>query len=68
MVQLVLVYCLMSDARSCVEKRPMAEFPMTAMACMISAQPMAADYLRDHPAYQLNSFRCEVDKPVEKQA
>jgi hypothetical protein len=68
MVQLVLVYCLMSDAKSCVEKRPMTEFPMTAMSCMISAQPMAIDFLREHPRYQLSSFRCEIDKPVEKQA
>ncbi len=68
MVQLVLVYCLMSDAKSCVEKRPVTEFPLTAMSCMVSAQPMAVDYLREHPSYQLTSFRCEIDKPVEKQA
>lgn len=68
MVQLVLVYCLMADAKSCVEKRPVTELPMSAMACMVSAQPMAIDYLREHPAYQLTSFRCEIDKPVEKQA
>ena len=68
MVQLVLVYCLMSDAKSCVEKRPITEFPLTAMSCMTTAQPLALDYLRVHPAYQLASFRCEIDKPVEKQA
>ena len=68
MIQLVLVYCLMSDAKSCVEKRPVTEFPLTAMSCMATAQPTAIDYLREHPAYQLTSFRCEIDKPVEKQA
>ena len=68
MVQLVLVYCLMADARSCVERRPVTEFPLTPMACMVSAQPEAASYLREHPAYQLTSFRCEINKPVEKQA
>ncbi len=68
MVHLVLVYCLMSDAKSCVEKRPYTEFPMSPMGCMVSAQPMAIDFLREHPKYQLSSFRCEINKPVEKQA
>ncbi len=68
MVQLVLVYCLMADAKSCVERRPVSEFPLTPMACMVNAQPEAANYLREHPAYQLTSFRCEINKPVEKQA
>jgi hypothetical protein len=67
-VQLVLVYCLMADAKSCVEKRPVTEYPLSAMSCMISAQPMAADFLREHPAYQLASFRCEINKPAERQA
>ena len=68
MVQLVLIYCLMQDAKSCIEKRPVTEFPLTTMECMVSAQPIAADFLRDHPAYTLNSFRCEINKPDEKQA
>ncbi len=67
MVQLVLVYCLMADAKSCVEKRPMSEFPLSPMACMVSAQPIASEFLKDHPDYQLTSFRCEINKPAEKQ-
>jgi hypothetical protein len=67
-VQLVIIYCLASDAMSCIEKRPQPEFPITAMECMISAQPIAADFLREHPSYTLNSFRCEINKPDEKQA
>jgi hypothetical protein len=38
------------------------------MGCMMTAQPMASDFLREHPAYHLASFRCEINKPVEKQA
>jgi hypothetical protein len=38
------------------------------MACMVSAQPIASEFLRDHPGYQLTSFRCEINKPAEKQA
>ncbi len=68
MVQLVLIYCLMSDNKSCIEKRPASEFPLSAMGCMVSAQPIAADFLRVHPNYTLNSFRCEINKPDEKAA
>ena len=68
MVQLVLVYCLMSDGSACVENRPMTEYPLTPISCMVEAQPMASDFLRAHPKYHLASFRCEIDKPVEKQA
>jgi len=67
-VQLVLIYCLMSDTKSCIEKRPVSEFPLSAMGCMVSAQPIAADFLREHPNYTLNSFRCEINKPDEKAA
>jgi len=67
-VQLVLIYCLMSDNKSCVEKRPMSEFPLSAMGCMVSAQPVASEFLRDHPNYTLTSFRCEINKPAEKAA
>ncbi len=68
MVQLVLIYCLMRDAKTCIEKRPVSEFPISAMQCMISAQPMAAEFLRTHPGYTLSSFRCEIDKPNERRA
>jgi hypothetical protein len=57
----------MQDQLSCVEKRPMSEFPLTAMGCMVSAQPVATEFVREHPAYHLSSFRCEIDHPAEKQ-
>jgi hypothetical protein len=67
-VQLVIIYCLASDALSCIEKRPVPEIPFSTMECIMSAQPIAADFLRDHPGYTLSSFRCEINKPDEKQA
>ncbi len=66
MVQLILVYCLSSAPLSCVEKRTIPEVPVSAMECMIEAQPIAAEFLRGHPGYALNSFRCEIDHPEEK--
>ncbi len=67
-IQLVLVYCLSADRLSCIEKRPIPEFPLSVMGCMIGAQPTALDFLREHPNYELSSWRCEINKPAEKSA
>jgi hypothetical protein len=63
MIELVLVYCLVSDPANCVEQRPVFEDPLTAMSCMMTAQRVAVDYVREHPQWQFNRWRCEVDKP-----
>jgi len=67
-IQLVLVYCLSADRLSCIEKRPIPEFPLSVMGCMIGAQPTALDFIREHPNYELSSWRCEINKPAEKSA
>jgi hypothetical protein len=67
-IQLVLVYCLSADRLSCIEKRPIPEFPMSVMGCMVGAQPTAQDFLREHPNYMLSAWRCEINKPAEKSA
>ena len=66
MIQLVLIYCLTKDTLSCVERRPVLEAPPSPMACMVAAQPIAAQYLEEHPAYQLNSWRCEISNRQER--
>ncbi len=68
MIQLVLVYCLSSDRLSCIEKRPMPEFPLTVIGCMVGAQPTALDFVRSHPSYELSAWRCEVNLPPQKSA
>ncbi len=66
MIELVLTYCLAADPSRCVEKRPLLDEPFpSAMACMVQAQPMAGDFIRQHPAYVLVRFRCEIDRPKE---
>jgi hypothetical protein len=66
MVQLVLVYCLLSDSSSCVERRPMLEDVVSPVSCMAAAQPSAAEFLQEHPAYRLASWKCEIGKRGEK--
>jgi hypothetical protein len=67
-VQLVLIYCLTKDALSCVERRPVLDVAPSPMACMMAAQPVAAQYLEEHPAYKLSSWRCEVSTRRERAA
>ncbi len=68
MIELVLVYCLATSPDRCLERREPLEPPMSLIACSLSAQTMALDYVRSHPAYRLKGWRCEIDKPRESPA
>lgn len=66
MIQLVLVYCLATDTKSCIEKRlPMEDFS-TPASCTMGAQQRAQEYLIEHPKYMLKSWRCEVNVPRQE--
>jgi hypothetical protein len=63
MIELVIVYCLASDEKQCVERRsPFDSYP-DPVACMVSAQLSAQAYLDDHPKWRLSRWRCEVNAP-----
>jgi hypothetical protein len=38
------------------------------VGCTMSGQQRAQAYLRDHPAYHLKSWRCEVNLPRQTNA
>ena len=63
MIELVIVYCLVSDTKSCIEKRLQMEGFSSPMGCTMSGQQRAQQYLREHPTYMLKSWRCEVNLP-----
>ncbi len=63
MIELVIVYCLISDSKSCIEKRLQMEQFSSPMGCTMSGQQRAQEYLREHPTYMLKGWRCEVDLP-----
>ena len=63
MIELVLVYCMVSDPNRCVEQRPVFENPLTPMSCMATAQNVAVAYVKEHPEWQFSHWRCEIDKP-----
>ncbi len=66
MVQLVLIYCLASNGAACVEKRPVRADLNGLSACMVVAQPMAAEFIAGHPGYRLARWRCEIGQRPEK--
>lgn len=68
MIDLVLVFCLATSPTACVERRPLRDANLGSMGCMVAAQPLAASFLREHPRYVLQSWRCEIDKPPEGHA
>jgi hypothetical protein len=68
MIELVLVYCLTAAPDRCLERREPLEPPMSLIACSLTAQTSAQDYVRSHPAYRLKAWRCEQDKPRESPA
>ena len=67
MIELVIVYCLVSDAKSCTEKRLRMEV-FHAVGCTMSAQQRAQEYLQEHPTFMLKSWRCEVNVPRQNPA
>lgn len=68
MVQLVMLFCLVANDASCVERRPVLEDVLSPMTCMLAGQPMAARFVSEHPAYRLVSFRCEIGRRPERAA
>lgn len=38
------------------------------MACFLAAQPVAAEWMNDHPNWTLKGYRCEIGRPREKSA
>ena len=68
MVHLVLTFCLAANSASCIEQRPMLDDRLDIMSCLTLAQPLAAEFIRSHPAHRLTSWRCVIGKRAERSA
>jgi hypothetical protein len=66
MITLVLIVCLSSTPNVCHEERPPIDVA-SPMACLMQGQIIAAEWVDEHPKWQLNGWRCQVG-PREKQA
>ncbi len=67
MTALVLVFCMIASPTECQEQRPLLDDP-SLMACFLSAQPVAAEWVNEHPKWALKSYRCELGRSREKSA
>ncbi len=65
MVHLVLTVCLAAAPASCKEERPVFEASLSMLACATQGQLLAARWIAEHPAYILNKWRCEANRPRE---
>jgi hypothetical protein len=63
LIALVLTVCLAAAPTTCKEERPF--FDGSLLACATQGQLLAARWIAEHPAYTLNRWRCEANKPRE---
>lgn len=68
MVQLVMLFCLVANDASCIERRPVLDDLLSPITCIRAAQPIAARFVSEHPAYRLVSFKCEIGRRPERAA
>ncbi len=66
MISLVIIFCL-ANGNECREKQDFEPF-MMPIACAISAQQAAAEWLKTHPAYVLREARCEPESRKQRRA
>ena len=66
MIEIVLVVCLASAPTACRDERPLLEVP-SLVACLMHGQMAAQRWLDAHPAWHLAGWRCEVNRPAQKQ-
>jgi hypothetical protein len=59
MMTLILVVCLSATPNVCKEERPIVE-AMSPMGCMVQGQQIAAEWVEEHPKWQLSEFRCQA--------
>lgn len=63
MIELVIVYCLVADAKTCTEKHLALDRFELIVGCTMSGQMRAQEFLQEHPSFTLKSWRCEMNVP-----
>lgn len=59
MISLILVACLSAAPASCIEARPYAP-GLSLMGCQVLAQQIAADWIEQHPGYEIRRWKCQI--------
>lgn len=68
MKELILIFCLIADHRSCLEMHPHPE-GLSSFECFKQGQLEAVGWLDEHPKWFLAKWRCEdQNKPPQRGA
>lgn len=59
MITLVLVVCLSATPDICREETPPVDVA-SPMSCMVQGQQIAAEWLAEHPKWQLSGWKCQI--------
>jgi hypothetical protein len=66
MITLVVVYCLLANSKQCIEQKYIDEEHLrTPMGCLVAGPQQAVEFIKFHPKYKMNSWRCEVNVPKQ---
>ncbi|MEQ1577009.1 MAG: hypothetical protein ABL894_05085 [Hyphomicrobium sp.] len=67
MIELVVSVCLLDDPSRCKDVSLVnAEDGMTSMQCMMQAPPVTAEWIVEHPKWQLKSWTCRRAGQIAK--
>ena len=61
MIALVLIVCLSATSDACHEERPIVDLA-SPMAYMVQGQQIAAEWIGEHPKWELHGWKCQVGK------
>ncbi len=66
-IALLITFCLSGQPDRCVERSDF-DGPASVVECLIAGQQAGAQWVADHPAYIMRSFRCRLGCGRERAA
>lgn len=58
MITLILIVCLSATPDVCHEEKPPVDVA-SPMSCMVQGQQIAAEWVSEHPKWQLSAWKCQ---------
>ncbi len=65
MIELVFLACLAAAPEDC-EDRTLQFVDMSMMACVMSAQPLLAQWVNEHPGWVVRRWTCQAPRQVSQ--
>lgn len=62
MVQIIMMVCRLAQPDACEEQHLQFAFEGSLQQCTFSAQIHIAQWIGDHPQWEVKSFRCEYPR------